>query len=138
MVITLCGDDNAQLSARLRQLVEQHAPGELAAFNLSELDGAELTLPILRSACDAFPFMGNERVVVVKGLLTRYAEKDGENVPEKGAAATFSKDLKAFLPELCRYRRSTTINTVEAGTSGRNTMAVLFLMSLILSASASL
>ncbi len=120
MVITLCGDDNAQLSARLRQLVEQHAPGELAAFNLSELDGAELTLPILRSACDAFPFMGNTRVVVVKGLLTRYAEKDGENVPEKGAAATFAKDLKAFLPEV---PASTVLIVVERRKLGASSVA---------------
>jgi len=120
MVITLCGDDNARLSARLRQLVDKHAPGELAAFNLSELDGADLTLPRLRDACDAFPFMGEERVVVVKGLLSRFSEKDGENAQEKGAAATFAKDLKGYLPEV---PASTVLIVVERRKLGASLVA---------------
>jgi DNA polymerase-3 subunit delta len=120
MVITLCGDDNARLSARLRQLVVQHAPGELATFNLSELDGADITLPALRAACDAFPFMGDERVVVVKGLLGRFSEKDGENAPEKGAAASFAKELRAYLPEV---PASTVLMVVERRKIGAGVVA---------------
>ncbi len=120
MVITLCGDDNARLSARLRQLVAQHAPGELATFNLSELDGADLTLPTLRAACEAFPFIGDERVVVVKGLLGRFSEKDGENTPEKGAAASFAKELKAYLPEI---PASTVLIVVERRKLGAGVVA---------------
>lgn len=99
MIITLSGDDNQRLSARLRALIEQHAPGELAAFNLLQLDGTDLTLPDLRAACDALPFLGEKRVVVVRGLLSRLADKDGEDGGAKSGTAAFVKELKAYLPE---------------------------------------
>lgn len=98
MVITLHGDDNARLSARLQALLAEHVPGELAALNLLELDGSVLSLPDLRAACDALPFLGDVRVVVVKGLLARFGEKDEDDSSAKSATAAFLKDLKAYLP----------------------------------------
>ncbi len=122
MVITLFGDDNSRLSARLRALVEEYAPGDLATFNLLELDGAEVTLPDLRSVCDALPFLGDRRVVIVKGLLGRFADKDAEDSGTKGAspAAAFAKELKAYLPQV---PESTVLVFVERRKLGSSAVA---------------
>ncbi len=98
MVYTLYGDDNARLSARLTSLLAEHLPGDLSTFNLLELDGASLTLPDLRSACDAMPFMGDSRVVVVRGLIARLGEKDEDELAAKSGTVAFVKDLKTYLP----------------------------------------
>lgn len=99
MVITLCGDDNARLTLRLRELLAEHAPPEVADFNLLQLDGAALDLPDLRAACDALPFLGDKRVVVVKGILGRFGDKDADESQAKSAVAEYVKALKEYLPQ---------------------------------------
>lgn len=100
MVITLCGDDNARLSHRLRALLAEHAPPEVADFNLLELDGTALDLAALRAACDALPFLGDKRVVVVKGLLGRFGDRDADESQAKSAVGEYVKALKAYLPQV--------------------------------------
>lgn len=99
MVLTLCGDDNARLSSRLQALLAEHAPPEVVDFNLLQLDGGDLSVADLSSACDALPFLGDRRVVVVNGLLRRFAEGDAED-GGKGASTQFLKELKAYLPRV--------------------------------------
>lgn len=98
MVITLAGDDNPRLESRLRSLLSEHLPDDASAFNLSELDGSTVTVDELRATCDALPFMGGARVVVVRGLLRRFADKDGDEGSTKAADASFLNDLKGYLP----------------------------------------
>ncbi len=101
MVITLSGDDISRLNARLDQLTGELVPGELATFNLLELDGSELTLEILRSAADAIPFMGDRRVVIVRGLLGRFSDRGEDGSSKRDSAASgFLKDLREYLPKV--------------------------------------
>ena len=120
LVITLAGDDNAAVSRRLDELRAQYLPGDTAALNLLELDGADLTVDALRGACDAMPFLGDTRVVIVKGLLRRFGEKDAEETDGKGATAALLKDLKAYLP---RVPDSTVLVFVERRRLGASAAA---------------
>lgn len=98
MILTLAGDDNPRLSARLAAVLAEHLPPGTAEFNLLELEGAAVTVSELRSAADALPFLGDTRVVLVRGLLRRFTDKDAEDADGKGANAALLKELKAYLP----------------------------------------
>ncbi len=100
MVITLCGDDSARITARVQALVEEHVPGDLSSLNLLELDGTPVSVEELRAACDSMPFLGDRRVVLVKGLLRRFSDKASEETPAKPADAALVSDLKKYLPAL--------------------------------------
>lgn len=100
MVITLHGDDNARLNARLNTLLGELLPGDAVGFNLLELDGMEVSIEDIRAACDTLPFLGDRRVVVVKGLLSRFSDKDSEDGGGKPATAAFLKAMKAYLPNV--------------------------------------
>jgi DNA polymerase-3 subunit delta len=118
VVITLAGDDDAAISARFDALLGELLPGDARAFNLLELDGAQLTIEALRSACDSVAFFGGVRVVVVKGLLRRFGEHDGEE--GKGADAALLKGLKEYLP---RVPETTTLIFVERRRLGASAAA---------------
>lgn len=100
MVITLSGDDNARLTSRLQTCLDQYLPDDTASLNLLELDGGEVTVETLRAACDAMPFLGEHRVVLVKGLLNRFADKDAADGSAKSATTSFLRALKEYLPQV--------------------------------------
>ncbi|MEJ7652370.1 MAG: DNA polymerase III subunit delta [Chloroflexia bacterium] len=98
MVITLVGDDSARLESRLKSTLAEHVPDLDSSFNLSELNGATFTFDDLHSMCDALPFFGGDRVVVVKGFLRRFSDKDADDSSMKVGTADLLKALKTYLP----------------------------------------
>ena len=69
MIIVLHGDNEFDRSEHLRQL--KAGLGEYDDLNLVELDGRSLTAAVLQVHADVPPFLGEQRMVVVHGLLTR-------------------------------------------------------------------
>jgi DNA polymerase III subunit delta len=76
-------------------LVAQLGDPSLASMNTAMLDGRKLTLPELKDAVEAMPFLVEKRLVVVNGLLSRLAGKSGK--PSK-ADQQFMSGLLAYLP----------------------------------------
>jgi DNA polymerase-3 subunit delta len=78
----------------------------LAALNTDELDGRTVTLPDLRSAADAMPFISERRLVIVTGLLARLIGRsagEGEAEGDEAAPAPvkeFRDALAAYLPHV--------------------------------------
>lgn len=122
MIITLSGDDNSKLSARLHSLLAEYLTGDAAAFNLTEMNGSEVSVDDLRAACDSVPFLGGHRVIVVRGLLGRFSDKEADGSAAKAAAAAFLKDLKAYLS---RVPESTVLIFVERRKLGAGAAANL-------------
>jgi DNA polymerase-3 subunit delta len=78
------------IAAMRRRLAEEDPA---AALNDLSLDGRSLTLADLRGAADALPFLGERRLVVVQGLLTRCQGRGADG-------RSLADGLVAYLPDL--------------------------------------
>jgi len=74
MLYILFGKDDFSCEEYLAALKARHLSNPaLGDLNFTVLDGASLTLTELRHHCDALPFLGERRLVLVEGLLGRWA-----------------------------------------------------------------
>lgn len=104
MIITLAGTDRRAVTARLQRLLQEHDAGP-ESLNYSRLPGTEVSVEQLRLACDALPFLGGIRLVVVDGLIARLIGRGGEGdepgatpAADRAGLAAFSKQLADYLP----------------------------------------
>jgi DNA polymerase-3 subunit delta len=98
----LHGEDTFAIAEQVHSLKEKLGDPSLAALNTVELDGRTVTLPELRSAADAVPFLTERRLVIVTGLLARLMGRTGEGEEEAGATPIkeFRDALVAYLPQI--------------------------------------
>lgn len=67
----LHGEDDFAQAERLAALKAALGDPATASLNIAELDGRTVTLAELRGLCDSLPFLTEQRLVIVRGLLTR-------------------------------------------------------------------
>ncbi len=94
------GEDELSRAEAIKQLKQKMDPvvGEL---NTALLDGRGLSLAELRAACDAVPFMGDVRLVVVSDLVTALAPgKPGRKRTAAPANEGLWRELNEYLPQL--------------------------------------
>ncbi len=84
MLHILYGRDDFSLSQALERIKANLGDREMVATNTSNLEGQRLTLSELRNKCDAAPFLASQRLIIVDGLLARFAEKQGKTRSGKG------------------------------------------------------
>lgn len=101
-LIILHGEDNFALAERLTELKGQMGDPSMASLNTTELEGKSLTFSELRGLCDSLPFLTEQRLVIVRGLLTRLTGKSDGEEAESGSTADFVDGLLDYfgaLPE---------------------------------------
>ena len=84
MLYILFGADDFSLRGRLEELKRGWGDEESLAINTTLFEARQLTLPQLINACDAVPFLGENRLVIVEGLLSRFEPKAAGRYPEIG------------------------------------------------------
>ncbi len=72
MIFLLYGEDDVGVEEALAKMKEAAGPEDLRDVNVTVLQGADLTPEDLAMAAFTLPFMTDRRLVVVKGLLTRF------------------------------------------------------------------
>lgn len=72
------------------------AEDAMAELNAVALDGARLTVAELQLAADALPFLGGQRLVVVRGLVGRCNARSGDKSKDRRSALV--DGLLAYLP----------------------------------------
>lgn len=89
MLIALVGPDRYLVGQSLHSYLGKYASGDDAFgdFNLTRMDGARLLPDELARAVQAFGFFGDRRVVVVDGLLGRFAGSRAAGEDDVGEAA---------------------------------------------------
>ncbi|MCA1669882.1 MAG: DNA polymerase III subunit delta [Thermomicrobia bacterium] len=108
------GDDAKAARAFVARLRAAHADTDPSGLNTTILDGDAATVSAVIAACDALPFFGSGRFVLVRGLLGRYLQPAEGRVGRRKAA-----DFDALLPLatfLPRMPATTTLVFWEAGT----------------------
>jgi DNA polymerase-3 subunit delta len=108
----LHGDDEYSLNEQLAGLRAKIAGGDetMAQLNTTILDGRHLTMGELRHAADTIPFMAEDRLVIVQGLLGHLVSQKrgrgsrGRGDQESGGQAGEPPVAdKGFLDELAAY-----------------------------------
>ncbi len=88
----LHGSDEFTCAEMVAEFRQRLAPPDMADLNTAWLEGRTVTLGKLRHACEAIPFLGDKRLVIVTGLLTRLHKDKG--------SGEFLKRLLRLLPRL--------------------------------------
>ena len=78
MLYILVGPDDFSLREKLKELKEGWGDLESLAINTTLLEAKQLTMKQLIDACNTVPFLGQRRLVVVEGLLTRFEPRGTE------------------------------------------------------------
>ncbi|MDD9994636.1 MAG: DNA polymerase III subunit delta [Dehalococcoidia bacterium] len=87
MIYVLYGTDALAVRERLAALRDAVEPPDLREANISSLDGESLVPDELLAAAMAVPFLSNRRLVIVRGLLTRFdGRRSGTPAAWKGIA----------------------------------------------------
>jgi DNA polymerase III subunit delta len=92
-LVILHGEDNFALAERLAQLRDSLGDPSMASLNTTELEGKSLSFSELRGLCDSLPFLTDQRLVIVRGLLTRLTGKSDSDDSESGSSADFVDGL---------------------------------------------
>ena len=71
------GEEEFTLSEQVGQLRHRVAEAGLGDLNITVLDGTKVGFDELRAACDTMPFLGDRRLVIVEGLLSRLETQEG-------------------------------------------------------------
>lgn len=96
MLYLLFGADDFSLRDRLGELKRGWGDEESLSINTTLFEARQLTLSQLINACDAVPFLGANRLVIVEGLLSRFEPKAAGRYPEIGEWGT----LGDYAPKL--------------------------------------
>ncbi|MCH8827286.1 MAG: DNA polymerase III subunit delta [Chloroflexi bacterium] len=72
MIYLLYGEDGLSLEEALASLKANAGPEELQDINISTLDGAAVGFDEFAATCSTVPFLADKRVVIVRGLLSRF------------------------------------------------------------------
>jgi DNA polymerase-3 subunit delta len=111
----LYGLDEFGLAEFVEQLKQTLGDASLAALNTTLFDGRTVTLPDLRAACDAMPFLTERRLVLVEGWLTRLLSRgdDAEADTDTRGSASARETIQALLEYLPRQPDTTLLILVE-------------------------
>jgi hypothetical protein len=78
LLYILLGEDDFSLAQSLEEIKRGVGEPDLLLTNMVTLNGSEVTLNHLQTACETLPFMGETRLVIVSGLLKRFEKLYGD------------------------------------------------------------
>ena len=116
MIYVLHGEDEFTRSVKLAQWKAKLGDPTIAGLNTTVLDGQKVRLTDLMQACDAVPFMGRRRLVIVEDYWSRFEPPrergpKGERPQPAAADMTFLKGLSDYLPRLPETTRLIFVET---------------------------
>lgn len=83
MLYILFGANDFSLRERLEELKKGWGDEESLAINTTFFEASKLTPSQLLNTCDSTPFLGENRLVIVEGLLRRFERKVETRLPTK-------------------------------------------------------
>ena len=72
MLYLLLGEDDFSIHEALEEIKKSIGDQTVLAANTTVLDGQQVTLEQLSSACETVPFLAERRLIIVEGLLGRF------------------------------------------------------------------
>ena len=118
MLYILSGQDDYSLSESLGEIKKSAGNPELLATNTTTLDGQKITLDQLKAVCETLPFLADNRLVIVEGLLERF--ESGRRSARRKKATTGSTNQNGYEP-LASYISKLPESTILVLVSGKIT-----------------
>ena len=120
MIYLFYGDDAFTMQEQLGPIKEAVGPADLRDVNITDLDGTQLTLDELVATCDTVPFLGEKRLVMVKGLLSQFEASASSRSRQRSAPdRTTGLGQWEGLPDYLRKVPETTDLVFVEGRLGR-------------------
>ncbi|MDP6448748.1 MAG: DNA polymerase III subunit delta, partial [Dehalococcoidales bacterium] len=69
----LYGEDDYSIHQKLEELKKEIGDSTALVTNMTVFDGAQVTVDQLKAVSEAMPFLAEKRLVIVYGLLGRFA-----------------------------------------------------------------
>lgn len=88
MVYLLFGDEDYLIHEELERIRAGLGPQDMVGLNTTHLPGAGLSFPELQANCDTVPFLAPARLVIVEGLMARFAQSRTAGRSSRAARAT--------------------------------------------------
>jgi DNA polymerase-3 subunit delta len=101
MLYVLHGDDEFTRSEQLAKWKRKLGEPPIASLNTTVLNGRKLRVPELVQACDAVPFLGSRRLVIVEDFWSRFDRREGRRA--KGEQPKSSASDAAVVRDLLNY-----------------------------------
>jgi DNA polymerase III subunit delta len=118
----LHGEDEFRRSEFLAKLKTDLGDPTMLEFNTTVVDGRRATLAQITHAADSVPFLGNKRLVIVEGLLSRLSSSgkkqekaDAETSADEALPATQTEFIQGLRDYALRVPESTLLVFVESG-----------------------
>ncbi len=94
LLFILTGQDDYSLNEALKKIKGEVGDAESLPANMTVLEGQRVTVDQLRPVCEAAPFLAERRLVIIEGLLARYAPKRRPKRPAGSASSKRKTDEK--------------------------------------------
>lgn len=121
MLHILLGQDDFSLRQALEEIKTSAGDPTLLATNTTTLDGQQLTLDQLRTVCETAPFLTEQRLVIVNGLLEHFEPKRRTRNRRKARPiANQPNEPKSFSSYIARIPDSTTLVLIDGQIGSKN------------------
>jgi len=119
LLYILFGADDFSLRESLKELKQGWGDEESLAINTTLFEAPKLTPAQLLGACDSPPFLGENRLVIVDGLLGRFERKDGSSTRSKSLK---SDEWQALVDYAARIPPFTQLVLLDGNIKKNNTL----------------
>ena len=109
MIYILWGEDQFSMEEALHEIKKSAGDTLLLSNNTHVLDGQKMTLHELKSVGEAMPFLAENRLVIVRGLLERFEPRDKSGRARKSNGTGAKQDEYKDLVECIRSLPQSTI-----------------------------
>lgn len=121
LLYILWGQDDFSISQELEEIKRGIGDQSLLPANTTTLDGRQVSLEQLRTACETVPFLAEKRLVIVTGLLERFEPK-GKPSQQKRSSRKLERqgEYKSLGDCIGSIPDSTVLVLVDSGISSSN------------------
>ena len=121
MLYILLGQDDFSLRQALEGIKKGIGDQDFSPANITVLEGQQLSLAQLQNVCETVPFLAEKRLVIVEGLLARFAPK-GKSTPRKKAKQGNNREneYKSLAACISNLPESTILVLVDGAVKSNN------------------
>ena len=121
MLYILSGPDDFSLGQSLEEIKSKIGDQTMLAANTTTLDGQQITVDQLKTVCESVPFLAENRLVIIKGLLGRFEPKSKSNRQQKSKKVNSQQNgYKSLGTYISQIPDSTVLVLVDGGVKNNN------------------
>ncbi|MCL4458564.1 MAG: DNA polymerase III subunit delta [Chloroflexi bacterium] len=105
---------------RIDQIKQRFSDRSLLDLNTTTFDGRKVSLADLVDACESLPFLAEKRLVLVKGLLSRFETRVGPSNGGERRRGTSSELERGFAEYISKMPETTDLVLIEESDIGGN------------------